>query len=152
MILYKAISKYGVDNFEYSILFSEDTKEFNKIKRKLDELEKKYIIEYNSYVPEGYNQTKGGDAGVLGFKMTEEQKEKISKNSSNSHSNGQYMCYCYDIIENMYYTAVNVTKLNDILRYNNVLPLDKELCHSNCTRNNVVNSRFIIARSKEELD
>ena len=34
-----------------------------------------YIEKYNGYT-NGYNCTKGGDGGILGYKMTDEQKEK----------------------------------------------------------------------------
>lgn len=143
MLLYKAIEKYGVDNFEYSILFSEDTKEFNKIKSKLDDLEKKYIVEYNSYVPTGYNQTKGGDAGVLGLKMTDEQKELISKNARTQSMDGSNMVYCYDMIENVYYTMVNVPALNSVLGTN---------IRTSAIRNKCYKKRYIIARSKNDLE
>ena len=47
----------------------------------LNNLEKKYIIEYNTFKgnnPNGYNMTVGGD-GCKGYKFTEEQKENCSK-------------------------------------------------------------------------
>lgn len=150
MLLYKAIEKHGIDNFDLQVIYSENTKEFNSIKKTLDGLEKKYIVEYNSYVPNGYNQTKGGDAGVFGLKMNNEQKELISKRMQDVHSDGRYMCYCYDIIDKSYYSAVNLKKLQDILRYNKVLQDNKELS-SGYFRNNIVFERFVIARSIDEL-
>lgn len=80
MIIYKAIDKYGVENFELKIIYEIRNSLAWDTKKKLDELEKKYIQEYNSY-ENGYNQTLGGDAGVLGYKMTDEQKERIRQNS-----------------------------------------------------------------------
>jgi len=65
----------------------------NNVKRKiidkaysleeLNNLEKKYIIEYNTFNdkgnnPNGYNMTMGGD-GCKGYKFTEEQKENCRK-------------------------------------------------------------------------
>lgn len=48
----------------------------------LNNLEKKYIIEYNTFKdknnPNGYNSTVGGD-GCKGYKFTEEQKKNCSK-------------------------------------------------------------------------
>lgn len=49
----------------------------------LNELEKKYIIEYNTFNdkgknPCGYNMTMGGD-GCIGYKFTDEQKAQCSK-------------------------------------------------------------------------
>lgn len=80
MIIYKAIDKYGIENFELKIIYEIRNSLAWDTKKKLDELEKKYIQEYNSY-ENGYNQTLGGDAGVLGYKMTDEQKERIRQNS-----------------------------------------------------------------------
>lgn len=142
MILYKAIEKYGIDNFEYEILFSENTTDFNNIKRKLDNLEKQYIKEYNSFVPNGYNQTIGGDAGVLGFKMTDEQKEKISINSHIESLDGRYKIYCFDIIDKFYYTCVSLSCLSKILGIK---------LYTSQIRYNLVANRYILAKTNEEL-
>lgn len=80
IVLYKAFKKYGLDNFEVSIL-----KEFRsaltaETKENLDYWEKYYIKELDSY-NNGYNSTLGGDAGVLGLKHSEETIKKISENS-----------------------------------------------------------------------
>ena len=50
--LYKAIKEYGLENFEFEILIECQPKELNQ-------LEKKYICLYDSYI-NGYNQTSGG--------------------------------------------------------------------------------------------
>lgn len=83
--LYKAFKKYGLDNFELSIL-----KEFRsaltaETKENLDYWEKYYIKELDTY-NKGYNSTLGGDAGVLGLKHTEETIKKISENSKKQQS------------------------------------------------------------------
>lgn len=75
ILLYKAFRKYGVENFDVSVLYEVEYSE--TIKQILDEKEIAYIQEYNSYGKQGYNQTLGGDSGVLGYKMTLEQREKI---------------------------------------------------------------------------
>ena len=54
--IYQAIRKYGVDNFEVSILETLDVID----KQKLNELEKYYINKFNSF-KDGYNMTSGGD-------------------------------------------------------------------------------------------
>jgi len=67
--IFHAIKKYGSDNFEYEIL-AQCTDQLTA-----DELENKYIIEYNSRDPEiGYNLKEGGSFG----KHSEETKKKIS--------------------------------------------------------------------------
>jgi len=52
-LLSKAIAKYGKDNFLFEVLIYCD-------KDELDSLEIKYIAEYNSTVPNGYNISIGG--------------------------------------------------------------------------------------------
>lgn len=70
-IFYRAIQKYGWDNFEHIILFK------NKTKEEAEELEKLYIKVLLSNNREfGYNIDNGGNS--IG-KMTEETKVKISQ-------------------------------------------------------------------------
>lgn len=68
---YNAIQKYGWDNFEHIILFT-DLDE-NCAKNKEKELIKKYQSNNRTF---GYNCTEGGD-GVCGRKLTIEQIEKM---------------------------------------------------------------------------
>ena len=74
--LYKAFKKYGIENFEITILQSFHDSLGWRTKVQLDELEKKYIQEYDSF-NNGYNSTLGGDGGVLGYTHTEETKEHL---------------------------------------------------------------------------
>lgn len=107
--LYRAFEKYGIDNFKIDLLWTTESTEYNNLKRMLDELEKKYIKEYNSYGE--YNQTKGGDAGVLGLKMTEEQRKKIAKN-------GRYkkdIVYALNVATGATQMALNITFLLEFL-------------------------------------
>jgi len=70
-----AIRKYGLENFEYEILFETDVfEDKSELKLLLNELEIKYIAQYDSY-NNGYNCTKGGD-GSLGIICSEETREK----------------------------------------------------------------------------
>ena len=72
---HNAIDKYGIENFEYSVLFKVHCpKEFAK--EILDYNEKKYIKEYRTF-GEGYNLTDGGD-GSTHTPFSEEHKRKIS--------------------------------------------------------------------------
>ena len=58
--LYRAMTKYGVENFYYEII------EENIPVDKLDAKEIYYIEKYNSYVKNnGYNSTKGGDGRLI---------------------------------------------------------------------------------------
>lgn len=91
--LYKAFAKYGLEQFEYLIL--EYVEMQDNIKDILDTLEKKYISEHNSY-KQGYNQTIRGDYGILGYKMNEKQKQRLSENSKKIATDGRYSVYVYD--------------------------------------------------------
>lgn len=75
--LYKALLKYEWNNFEVEILWSIDC-DFPYIKTLLNKLEIEYIKQYNSY-NSGYNLTKGGEGGLLGYKHTEEARKKMSE-------------------------------------------------------------------------
>lgn len=52
-ILHQAIRKYGPDNFEWTVI--EECSISN-----IDSLEQKYITQYNSITPNGYNILPGG--------------------------------------------------------------------------------------------
>lgn len=78
ILLYKAFKKYGIENFELIILHKFIEALSYRTKSKLDELEKKYIKQYNSYGESGYNATIGGDYGVFGLIQTDKTKEVIS--------------------------------------------------------------------------
>ena len=80
---YSAIQKYGWDNFEHNILFTELTKEQACLK------EQGLIKEYNSMNREfGYNSTSGGDI----FTMNEETKQKISQAMMGNQNNLGHSC------------------------------------------------------------
>jgi len=69
--IYDAMRSYGVEKFEYTIIHrTEDDTELN-------ELERKYIKEKNTQVPNGYNITSGGDHNP----HSEETKRKIGEKS-----------------------------------------------------------------------
>ena len=55
-LIHRAIRKYGLDNFEISVL------EDNIPTELIDEKEKYYINKYNTIAPNGYNLTEGGIA------------------------------------------------------------------------------------------
>ena len=79
---YNSIRKYGFDNFVWSILCKCESKD------ELDEMEFHYIKSYHSHISEGgYNISYGGDGGLIGHKMSEETKRKMSL-STMGKSNG----------------------------------------------------------------
>ena len=95
--LYRAFNKYGLDKFTYQLLDVLEENDYKEARKQLDILEIKYIETYNSY-NKGYNQTKGGDGGILGYKFTEKQIEKQKENTiKRINESLQYKIYLYDI-------------------------------------------------------
>ena len=72
-IFYKAIIKYGWDNFSWECIYQSKDEHHTK-----NIMESFFIEQYRSYVGfddcNGYNMTLGGD-GTSGYKYTEEQKQ-----------------------------------------------------------------------------
>lgn len=62
---HRAINKYGKDNFKLSTIFKCESMDLNDVKNELNTKEIYYIDLYNTYNPNGYNSTYGGE-GVLG--------------------------------------------------------------------------------------
>ena len=138
------MTKYGLDAFEVEILeIIDGLSDRMEIKKKLDEFEIYYIKHLNSYAPNGYNQTRGGDAGVTGYKFTEEQRQHISENSKRQAADGRHTIYCYDIINKQYITEVNIPALAIRLNIN---------IDTSDIRNITCKSQYILARSKEKLE
>lgn len=68
--LYKAIRKYGIENFEFEVL--EECK-----KSELNDKEKWYISKYQTLGKNGYNQDDGGDSASHYIKLSDEQVSDI---------------------------------------------------------------------------
>lgn len=67
---WKAIAKYGWDNFTHEIL------ETNLEEEQAKQLETEYIKKFNTKQPNGYNLTYGGD-GTVGLVFTEEHLKNL---------------------------------------------------------------------------
>ena len=77
---YRAIEKYGWNNFQHIVLFNNLTEDEAKL------LEQCYIALYDTTDKnKGYNITDGGE-GVRGYKHTEEWKQKMSKARSGANN------------------------------------------------------------------
>lgn len=66
---WKAIQKYGWENFSHKVLAYDLTRE------KANELEIYYISKFNTLVPNGYNLSPGGEA----YERSEEWRKNLSK-------------------------------------------------------------------------
>lgn len=75
--LYNSIKKYGQENFNIELIEECELGD-------MYEIEKKYILQYNSY-NKGLNSTIGGE-GCLGYTHSEEIRKKISENIKNGNS------------------------------------------------------------------
>lgn len=69
IILYKAMAKYGIDNFKFEII-----KEVED--NKLNDAETFYIEQHKTLLPSGYNMTTGGGSGI---RYSDEAKRHISE-------------------------------------------------------------------------
>jgi group I intron endonuclease len=69
---YRAVRKYGWNNFDWEIIYQSKDREHT-----LKKMESYFITEYNSYKI-GYNSTLGGE-GTNGYKQKEEHKRKIAE-------------------------------------------------------------------------
>ena len=59
--LYRSIRKHGLHNFSFEVLHEVSPQEYSV--ELLNQLERKYIAQYNSFV-DGYNATPGGEYGI----------------------------------------------------------------------------------------
>ncbi|MFA5031347.1 MAG: hypothetical protein WC495_07230 [Patescibacteria group bacterium] len=75
----RAIKKYGVENFERSVLV-ENISDINKI----NYLEVLWIKEKNSKHPNGYNLTNGGE-GINGYSFSDKSKKVMSEKKQGKH-------------------------------------------------------------------
>jgi group I intron endonuclease len=77
--IYRAIRKHGVENFDFTLICVCDNIELN-------DLEKKYINEFNTFGENGYNMTIGGQ-GIKNYKHTSETIEKLRISSTGKFPN-----------------------------------------------------------------
>lgn len=84
LYFWRAIQKYGWDNFKHDILYTDLTKE------EAEQKEVKLIAYYNSNnIDFGYNMSVGGESGSKGYKYTNEQRKRMSENRK-GEKNGMY--------------------------------------------------------------
>lgn len=140
--IYRAFKKYGIEHFSLSILNTFDNPITPEIRKQLDIYEKKYINEYNSYGATGYNQTKGADGGITGYKFTNEQKLTISKNSSKIQNDGRNTIYCYDVKNNKFIESTSLQELKRQLNVN---------FRTGCCNDLLIYKQYILSRTKDNL-
>lgn len=145
--LYRAITKYGINSFEITILKEIKINLTAEVLTKvLDKLEIYYIKTYDSYGKNGYNQTQGGDGGILGYKMTDAQKEVIGKNSKTVACDGRYFIYCKNLETNEITSDVNMAELALKLKLN-IISVRTAKC-----KKRLYKGKYIFANTLEEIN
>lgn len=140
--LYRAWRKHGIDIFEAGIIEIVDLEKGDERNKLLDGLEKKYIEQYNSYGTGGYNQTRGGDGGIDGYKFTELQKRRISINVKIQNLDGRHRLYFYDIKTGQYGETPSFQIINEIFNRNGRY-IERQVCYL---------GRYIFSKTKERLE
>jgi len=143
--IYKALKKYGWENFDFYILEQFDEEYTDELGKKLDELEIHYISVYNSYGKTGYNQTKGGDAGITGYKFTDEQRKRVSNNSKISAR-----IHAENIDKRIYVYDLKTNELKMFRMWSDVCEYTGH--HTHQCKNIVHFDRYLIAFSEEEIE
>ena len=76
--LYQAFRKYGLENFQFEVLIQKECEE-----QEIREIEKEYILKYNTLSPNGYNQTLDTQHPINDIrsyqKMSETKRENAKK-------------------------------------------------------------------------
>lgn len=117
VVLYEAIRKYGINNFEVTILVIINTfgKTQDEIKKELNAQESFYINLYNSY-KNGYNMTPGGDSGRLGFKHSEDTIKKLKEAHKNYKPKRAFdvsrKTYCYDLLNKVFIEGESIADIS----------------------------------------
>lgn len=85
-LISKALNKYGIENFTVEQIDAAKTIE------ELNELEFKYIKEYDCITPNGYNQCDGG-GNTFGYHHSEKSKQKMSQNKKGKYTGAENHFY-----------------------------------------------------------
>lgn len=113
---HKAIRKYGIDNFEWSVLETIQSTTLENLQECLNSLECKYINQFNSYY-NGYNLTLGG-----------QDSDKNSKKVTIYNKNGEVIKYCNNSKEAANYLEVSEDNIRSVCRR------DREFLYKNLQR------------------
>lgn len=77
-VLYSAMRKYGIEHFTFEIIEEIERENVIELNNALNLLEIKYIADYKSLVPNGYNVTIGGE-GTKGVLRDQQFKDNLRK-------------------------------------------------------------------------
>lgn len=155
--LYKAIEKYGIENFEVCVLVIINLfgKTQDEIKKELNAQEIFYINLYNSY-QNGYNSTPGGDSGRLGFKHSKETIEKLKEAHKNYKPKRAFdvskKTYGYDLKNKVFIEGESVADISHKTQCDQ--RSIGQICNNKNYKNGgrfISNQRFLFSFIKEDL-
>lgn len=133
-----------MNNFEFSIIEIIDSNLYpdrKKIKEKLNELEIFYIEKYDSF-NNGYNLTIGGDS-ISGYKFSEDKREKASEISFKIQNDGRNKVFVYNVQTKEYSESPTLKAF--------LISIGSKSRHATTT-SIIIQNKWIVARSKEELE
>lgn len=137
---YRAIKKYGWDNFIYEIILTDLSLE------EAYKWEKYYILKYNSVI-NGYNSDYGG-AGAEGHTVSLESRQKMREKAlgRKSKKKGRSMpmidVYVYDINGNCIFKEKGYRKISELLN------VKRSTLINACNGHFLVNNKYVILNSK----
>lgn len=155
--LYQAINKYGISQFEVTILVIVNLfgKTQDEIKKELNAQEQFYINLYDTY-KNGYNSTPGGDSGRLGFKHSQQTILKLREAHKNYKPKRAYdvskKTYGYDLLNKVFVEGESISDISHKTQidYRSI----GQICNNNNYKNGgrfITGKRYLFAFSKEDL-
>lgn len=88
--LYKAMRKYGIENFAFDVLEECPQEELN-------EKEIFYIKKYNTYKGRGYNQSEGGGSQAHSKKLSDKDIDEIIHRLKTTYDSANVICKDFDV-------------------------------------------------------
>ena len=125
-LFYRAIRKYGIDNFDYEILYKEDNFLSQNV---LNELEHYYIKLYDSYGENGYNMNEGGRFTSSEKALNAEQAKSIQEEILNSELSFIDISKKYNVSES------TISMINKGIIWNHIKERDYPLRKNTRTNN-----------------
>ena len=115
IVLYRAINKYGINNFLFSVIEECEPEQLN-------EKEIYYIQYFNSFVPNGYNATLGGQYAHPS-KITPDQAKEIQDLLENSFLTQEEIADKYNVSQRL---ISSINQGETWLAKNKIYPLRKD--------------------------
>lgn len=150
--LYLALNKYGIENFELTIIesFEKDNNTIQEQKNKLNDLEVLYIKKYNTF-GEGYNQTIGGSS-TSGYVFNDAVRKKLSTILTQYYREAEATYLVYDISTSEKYTFKNVFEFYDKFNIDNKNSPHRLKYKRNKSGYSIFMSKFIVSDNETNLD